>query len=178
MVARVYSDGSNGVYMNNEHRDRPGASHALSILKKVLAEIGWDSEPDEANACFYIDFGPPHIPVSDAIAAIAEDTERFLFYVNIGPAVPSERRDEVARFITLANYGLSIGNFEMDYEEGLARFKSSVAFRGAELSEALVRNAILASMNAIEVYAEPLVDVLEQGKSAQEAFREAKARQL
>jgi Putative bacterial sensory transduction regulator len=176
MVAGVYSDGSNGVYMKNEHKDRSGASQALKTLRKVLAEIGWDSEPDEENACFYIDFGPPRVPVSDAIAAIAEDTERFLLYVNIGPSVPPERRDEVARFITLANWGLSIGNFQMDYEEGLVRFKSSIAFRGTELSEALIRNAILAAMNAIEVYAEPLIDVLGRNKKAQEAFQAAKAK--
>lgn len=168
---------SNGVSMKNEQKDQPGASQALKTLRKVLAEIGWDSEPDEENTCFYVDFGPPHVPVSDAIAAIAGDTERFLFYVNIGPSVPSERRDEVARFITLANYGLSIGNFEMDYGEGLVRFKSSVAFRGAALSEALIHNAILAAMSAIEVYAEPLMDVLGRDKKAQEAFQAAKAKQ-
>jgi hypothetical protein len=178
MTAGVYSDGRNGACMNTENKGQSGASQALRTLRQVLAEIGWDSEPDEDNACFYVDFGPPHIPVSDAIAAIAEETERFLFYVNIGPSVPPERRGEVERFITLANWGLSIGNFEMNYDEGLVRFKSSVAFRGAQLSEALIRNAILAAMNAIEVYAEPLVDVLGRGKSAQEAFREAKSKQV
>jgi hypothetical protein len=163
--------------MNSKDKEQSGASQALRTLKKVLAEIGWDSEPDEENVCFYVDFGPPHIPVSDAVAGIAEDTERFLFYVNIGPSVPPERRDEVERFITLANWGLSIGNFEMEFDEGLVRFKSSVPFRGTQLSEALIRNAILGAMNAIETYAEPLIDVLGRGKGAQEAFREAKAKQ-
>jgi len=150
---------------------------AFETLGKVLGEIGWSSEPDEKNTSFYIDFGPPHVPVSDALAAIAVETGRFLFYVNIGPLAPPERRDEAARFITLANWRLSIGNFEMDYEDGFVRFKSSLDFSNADLSEALIRNAILAAMNAMEIYAEPLINVLGQGKSAQEAFMEAKAKQ-
>lgn len=163
--------------MKNEHKAGPGAE-AFAALRRVLAEIGWDSEADEENGIFSVDFGPPHVPVSDAIAAIARDTERFLFYVNIGPLTPPERRDEVARFITLANWGISIGNFEMDYEDGFVRFKSSLWFRNAGLPEPLVRNTILAAMNAVEIYAEPLIDVLGRGKSAQEAFAEAKAKQV
>ncbi|HZE79591.1 MAG TPA: YbjN domain-containing protein [Candidatus Polarisedimenticolia bacterium] len=163
--------------MKNEHKSRPGAVKALEALRKVLTEIGWDSEPDEKNASFYVNFGPPHVPVSDAMATITVETERFLFYVNFGPLAPPERRDEVARFITLANWGLSVGNFEMDYEDGFVRFKSSVGFNNTDLPEALIRNAILAAMNAIEIYAEPLIDVLGRGKSAQEAFTEAKANQ-
>lgn len=149
----------------------------FATLRKVLKEIEWASDPDEENAAFHVDFGPPHVPVSDAVAAIEPETERFLFYLNIGPRADSKRIDEVARFITLANSGLAIGNFEMDYNEGLVRFKSSVDFRNTELSEQLIRNAILAAMHAIEVFAEALIDVLGRGKSAQEAFREAEAKQ-
>lgn len=162
--------------MEHAYKSRPGVVKAFETLRKVLAEIGWDSELDEENASFYVDFGPPHVPVSDAVAAIAAETERFLFYVNIGPLAPPERRDEVARFITLANWGISIGSFELNYDDGFLRFKSSVDFSNAELSEALIRNAILAAMNAVEAYAEPLIDVLGRGKSAETAFREAKAK--
>lgn len=153
------------------------SQQAFETLRKVLTEIEWASEPDVEHSSFYIDFGPPHMPVSDAVAAIAMEAEHFLFYVNFGPLALPERRDEVARFITLANWGLSVGNFEMDYEDGFVRFKSSVGFSNTDLPEALIRNAILAAMNAIEIYAEPLIDVLGRGKSAQEAFTEAKANQ-
>ena len=153
------------------------AKEAFETLRKVLTQIEWASDPDEENASFYIDFGPPYMPVSDAVAAIAMDAEQFLFYVNIGPLAPAERRDEVARFITRVNWGLSIGNFEMDYEDGFVRFKSSVAFSNTGLSEALIRNAILMAMEIVEIYADPVVDVLGRGKSAQEAWQGLRAKQ-
>src|SRR6266478_456585 len=155
----LYSEASHGVRMNEEHKGPDNALRALATLRKVLTEIGWEPQPEEKVAGFYVDFGPPHIPVSDAFAAITPATERFAFYVNFGPSVPQERCDEVVRFITLANWGLSIGNFEMDYDDGHVRFKSSIDFRGVELSEAVIRNTILAAMNAIEAYAEPLIEV-------------------
>jgi hypothetical protein len=146
---------------------------AFETLRRVMTEIGWASEPDEDNLAFYVDFGPPHLPVSDAIAAVASDTRRFLFYVNVGPLAPPERRDEVARFITLANWGLSIGNLEMDYEEGHVRFKSSLAYGDLDLSEGLIRVAILSLMNVVEAYADLLIEVMSGRKSAVQAIKEA-----
>ena len=154
------------------------SSKAFEVLRKVLTEIEWSSDPDGASGSFYVDFGPPHLPVSGAIAAISQEANRLLFYVHIGALASPQRRDEVARFIVLANWGIAIGNFEMDYAEGFVRFKASVDFTNTELSEALIRNAILNAMSAIEVYAEPLIDVLGSNKSAQEAFAEAKAKQI
>ncbi len=153
------------------------SKEAFETLRKVLTQIDWASDPDEENASFYIDFGSPHTPVSDAIAAIAIEPEQFLFYVNIGPMASTERRDEVARFISRVNWGLSIGNFEMDHEDGFVRFRSSIAFSNAVLTEALIRNAILAAMEMVEIYADPVVDVLGRGKSAQEAWLGVKAKQ-
>jgi hypothetical protein len=153
------------------------SKEAFETLRKVLTQIDWSSDPDEENASFYIDFGSPHTPVSDAIAAIAIEAEQFLFYVNIGPMAPPERRDEVARFISRVNWELSIGNFEMDHEDGFVRFRSSIAFSNTVLTEALIRNAILAAMEVIEIYADPVVDVLGRGKSAEEAWLGVKAKQ-
>jgi hypothetical protein len=65
-----------------------------------------------------------------------------------------------------------IGNFEMDYSDGHVRFKSSVNFRGVELSETLIRNTILSAMNAVERYADALIEVLARGKDAEQALNE------
>ncbi len=139
---------------------------------KVLTEIGWDPQPEQGATGFFIDFGPPHIPISDAFAAIAPDSEQFVIYINFGPSVPPERLDEIARFLIRANWGLMIGNFEMDYSDGHVRFKSSVNFRGTDLSEALIRNAILSAMNAVEHYADGLMEVLSGRKDATEALKD------
>jgi hypothetical protein len=163
--------------MSKDNGADSNAMKTYETLGRVLSEISLEPVEDAGNTCYYIDFGAPHVPVSDAIAAVAVDTERLVFYINFGPPAPPERRDEVARFITYANWGLSIGNFEMDFDEGTVRFKSSIDFRMVVLPEQLIRNIILAAMNAVEIYAEAVIDVLGRGKSARQAFDEANAKQ-
>jgi Putative bacterial sensory transduction regulator len=162
--------------MKNSVDADSNSTNELATLQKVLTEIGWEPQLEEKVAGFYVDFGPPHIPISDAFAAIAADTEQFVFYINFGPAAPPERSDEVARFITSANWGLTIGNFELDYSDGQVRFKSSLNFANAELSETLIRNAILSAMNAVEAYGDLLVEVMAGMKSADQAIEEARAK--
>jgi hypothetical protein len=139
---------------------RSNGMKAFEILRTVLNEVGWGSEPDEEHLCFHVDIGPSHAPVSHLVAAIAPDTQRFVFYVILGLTVPPERQDDFVRFITSLNWGLSIGNFEMDYGSGCVRFRSSLDFSGAELTETLIRNAILSAMNSVEAYAEALIDII------------------
>jgi hypothetical protein len=146
---------------------------AVDTLQKVLTEIGWKPQRDEETAGFVVDFDPPYIPVSTAFAAISLELEQFMFFVNFGVTASPEQRDAVCRFITRANWRLTVGNFEMDHDDGHVRVKSSVDFRGVELSEALIRNAIRAAMNAVEVYADSLIEVLAHGKDAEQAIKEA-----
>lgn len=142
---------------------------AFSRVQRVLAELGWEPERVEGVAAFLVDFGPPHLPLSGALAAVG-DEEQFLFYVNFGVEVAAERRRETEHFIALANWGLSIGNFEMDPRDGQLRFKSSVDFAQVDLSEQLIRNAILAAMRAVEAYGDALLAVVGWGISAENAL--------
>ena len=60
------------------------------------------------------------------------------FYIIVGDAlvicyhtapikVPVEQRAAVSEFITRANYGLNNGNFEMDFNDGELRYKTTVS---------------------------------------------------
>jgi hypothetical protein len=158
--------------MELENSAQSNGVKAVDTLAKVLTEIGWEAKRDVVTAGFVVEFDPPYIPLSTAFAAVAIESEQFMFFLNIGVAVPPDRVDEVARFLTRANWALTIGNFEMDYDDGHVRFKSGINFRGAELSEALIRNAILSAMNAVERYADALINVLANRKDAAEALKE------
>jgi len=145
---------------------------AAKNLQNVLVALGWEPQLDERSMGFFMDLGPPHVPVASAYAAISIDGEQFVIYFNFGIEAPEESRDEVVRFIARANWGLMIGNFEMDFDDGQVRFKSSLDFSDAELTETLIRNAIRPAMQAVETYAEAIVDVIARGKSAADAIRE------
>jgi hypothetical protein len=129
----------------------------METLGKVLTELNLQPAVSDDQTNFFVDFGGSHLPVADALAAIVVESQRFVFYLNLGLAALPEQRDTIARFITRANWGLTIGNFEMDYQDGHIRFKTSVDFEDSELNEALIRNSILSAMTAMEAYGDELV---------------------
>ncbi len=50
-----------------------------------------------------------------------------ILFLTIFPAnVPPDMRDTIAGFLTRINYGLFFGNFEMNYESGEIRFRTSL----------------------------------------------------
>ena len=64
--------------------------------------------------------------------------------------IPEARRPAMAEFLTRANFGIVVGNFEMDFDDGEVRYKTSLDSDGkvfpGELIEHLL-NANLAHMN-------------------------------
>src|SRR5215212_5325423 len=57
-----------------------------------------------------------------------DDRNQAAAYVIRDEPVPPERREAVALLLTRANYGIYLGNFEMDLDDGEIRFKVSVDF--------------------------------------------------
>jgi hypothetical protein len=94
-------------------------------------------------------------------AQIEPELELFIFYAYAPLKVPAAQRAAVAEFVNRANYGMWIGNFELDYTDGEVRFKGSVAFKDTTLTEALIRNTIYASVGALHQYLPGLRDVVD-----------------
>ena len=68
-------------------------------------------------------------------------------------AVPEQARDDMATYLTLANFGLLVGNFELSLEDGELRYKTSVDFAGCEsLPLQFVRNIVAANLRTMERY--------------------------
>ena len=86
------------------------------------------------------------------IAHCREPEDRFVFY-SIGIVdTPEERRPATSEFITRANSGLLIGNFEMDFDDGEVRYKTSIDVEGDRLSTALVRQLVNVNIDTMDKY--------------------------
>jgi hypothetical protein len=73
-------------------------------------------------------------------ARVREEQEQVMFYTIYPLRAPAERRAEVAEFVTRVNYGLALGNMEMDVSDGEVRFKTSVDASVALFSLPLLRS--------------------------------------
>ncbi|MBR2784175.1 MAG: YbjN domain-containing protein [Firmicutes bacterium] len=64
--------------------------------------------------------------VSECKLFIDIKDKAILNYAVINMRADESSRQKVAEFITRANYGLTFGNFEMDFEDGEIRYKMTV----------------------------------------------------
>jgi hypothetical protein len=67
--------------------------------------------------------------------------------------------DDSHILINRANYGMWIGNFELGYTDGEGPNRGSIAFKDTTLTEAMIRNTIHASAQAMDQYLPGLRDV-------------------
>ena len=85
-------------------------------------------------------------------AVAREDDEQLLVHSVLDEDVPPARRTELALFLTRANFGLVLGNFELDLEDGELRYKTSVDVEGAALTEPLIDHLVLANVATVDRY--------------------------
>jgi hypothetical protein len=58
----------------------------------------------------------------------------------------------IAEFLTRANYGMTIGNFELDYTDGEIRYKTSIDVTNDHLSSALIQTLVYTNVAMMDEY--------------------------
>jgi hypothetical protein len=96
------------------------------------------------------------------------DRNQVVFYTLYPEHVPASARPAVCEFITRANFGIPIGNFELDHTDGALRFKTSIDVGTGELSETLTRQIVHANVFSMNKYA-PGISAVLQGASPESA---------
>ena len=144
---------------------------ALEALGRFLADHGWNPRALDEVAGYSVGFEGDHGSYH-CVAEILVEIQQFLFYVIHPVRVPAERRLAVAEAITRANYGMRIGNFELDFSDGEVRYKSSLDFDDEILTPPLIRNAIYAAVETMDRYARAIVAVGRGEKTAADAIAE------
>lgn len=79
----------------------------------------------------------------------AREVERqIIFYSTLKEPVPSKRIPGMLEFVARANYGMAIGNFELDADDGELRFKTSI-----DLADERLTHGLLAELTGLNVAA-------------------------
>lgn len=116
----------------------------MSLIIGALREAGYEIEVAEAHQIVRLH--------------IAGDAARWKTFVRILPTlqlviystpdvtVPEPRRVAVAEFLTRANFGLAVGNFELDFDDGEVRFKTSIDSNGEPFAKEILLNLLNANL--------------------------------
>ncbi|MBW4652194.1 MAG: YbjN domain-containing protein [Kaiparowitsia implicata GSE-PSE-MK54-09C] len=115
-------------------------------------------------------------------AKAREDAGQIVFYSLCPLAAPDDKRPAVAEFITRANYGMVLGNFELDFEDGEIRYKTSAVLeaggqrgRGAE---AVIREIVYTNVMIMDEYLPGIQAILETDQTPQSAIQVIEDREV
>lgn len=112
------------------------------------------------------------------VAQAVEAQRLFLFYSASPLDVLPDRRAPVAEFVTRANYGTLLGNFELNLEDGDLRYKTSLSvqqipdetLREDDLLHRLIRQLVYTNTAMMDRYLPGIKAVLEDDMAPAEAI--------
>jgi len=144
---------------------------APELLWRFLETDGWHPQRLESPSLFRAGFIGENGQYTCYAQALV-DPELFAFYVISPFKVPPDLRPAAAEFLTRVNYGMRVGNFEMDYSDGEVRYKSALLFDGVPLNETLIRNTIYPAVRTMDRYQPGLMRLVYGGATPEQACAE------
>ncbi len=165
------SEETNSTPPEEQEEINPNSLKAFDTLRNFMEEDDWHPNQLEGKYIFSTGFSGENGRFA-CYAQIRMELEQFLFYCVAPVKVPEEKRMEAAAFITRANYGMRIGNFEMDFNDGEVRYTSALDFENAELTEEWLKHAMYPAVQTMDRYMPGLMGVMYGEKSAEEAIEE------
>ena len=103
----------------------PPAGALFASRQAAFRKAGWKYRCASEQAVDF-EFLSEH-GVIEGHANVRERFGQLLVYSQSRYPLPPEYRGAMSEFLTQVNYALPIGNFEMDFRDGLVRFKTSVS---------------------------------------------------
>ena len=109
------------------------------------------------------------------IAILDDSKQQVIVYIKSVYRVPKNHRAKASEYLTRVNYGLIIGNFEMDYRDGEVMYKGSMDVSGGKLEPLMFHNLIGYTTTTMDRYHAGLVDVIYSDKSPSQIIDEVKS---
>ncbi len=120
-------------------------------LVMFLQEDDWKFTPLPAETAALMTFNAENASYL-CYARVREEHEQVMFYTIYPLRAPAERRSEVAEFVARVNYGLALGNLELDVTDGELRFKVSADVSAAPFTLPLLRSLMQTSIATADRY--------------------------
>lgn len=109
-------------------------------------------------------------------ADVDEDKGWLVFYSYLPVNATADKMSEMAEFVARANRGMRIGNFELDYDDGEIRYKTSIDIEGGELTSTMVDNLLRANLSTMFRYFPGMMRLIFGDRPARDLIEEIEGR--
>lgn len=155
------------------HPSKPSDGAARPIYQAMLnffEDDEWPLIKEEKTPVLYTTFQGDHGRWLCSAEAHEEENQ-IVFYSICPQMVAEERRDAIAHFITRANYGLIVGNFELDFDSGQLRYKTSLDLDGTVLTNTMTSAIVYTNILTMDQYLPGLLAVMNQSVEPKVAIK-------
>ncbi|MDO5786012.1 MAG: hypothetical protein Q4P20_13235 [Eubacteriales bacterium] len=159
-------------------KERTYSMGIANAVTDFLTEDGWHFSFDEDHGIFRFDLSlKGKLKKVNYIVDIKDD--EYLVYV-ISPIGADENDQKMmanmAEFICRANYGLKMGNFEVDFDDGEIRFKVHVLCKGITPTAAMIKRSLYCPATMFDHYGSGIGDIIFNDVSGKTAVEKCEKR--
>ena len=157
-------------------QERSYNENIAAAIKKFFEDDEWHFDFNEEEGVFKCGLAV-HGKLGDVQVVVTVGSNDFTCYHILRIKASEDVRAAVAEYITRANYGLKLGNFEMDFRDGEIRYKAYDMTSEAEEApdEEIIRRCIYVGGAMVSRYGDPLLKVMFGFADPDEAVAEAEA---
>lgn len=143
-------------------KERSYSMNIANAVKNFLKEDDWHFSFDENRGIFKFGLGLKGKLKKIHYIVDIKDDEYLVFAIS--PLGADEKDAEMmanmAEFICRANYGLKMGNFELDFDDGEVRFKVHVLCKGITPTAEMIKRSIYCPATMFDHYGSGIVDII------------------
>ncbi len=152
--------------MPNPPKSRP----VQQTVFKVLQQDGWIVQFGAGEDVLMADYSGDNGEWT-CLFLPREQPPQCVVLSQLDDPIPSGFREEVMRFITRANAGLAVGNFQLDLDDGTLRFRTSLDLTdGASFTPEQFRLLVERNVNTMDHFLPGLAAIEDEGFTAADAL--------
>ena len=135
-------------------------------------EVNYSTNDDRQSICTDL---RGEIATYRIVAHVDEEADLFQVFGYSPIRVPEGSRPAIAEAVARANYGLRVGKFEFNVDEGDLRFQASQALLSESVGESVIDRLITTTMAMLDMYLPAFLSVIYGNELPKDAIRCAEA---
>ena len=131
----------------------------IAKIKEFFDKDSWNYSFDDKLSIFRFGINMDSVLGSLDYYIIVRDNS-YTVYTTLNSKAETETIDLIAEFLHRANYGLRIGNFEIDFDDGEIRYKVYVETSISNLTDEVIGRSIFIPASMFEKYGKGLLEIM------------------
>ena len=141
----------------------------LERVKSALVDLQWKFGEDAERLTLLMGYGGRH-GLYFCVLQVHPEHPLIAFYTHLQCRVPEEKQPTMTEYLARANYGLWLGNFEMDLRDGEIRYKTSLHLADGELTAEMLTALLRVNGDTLDRHLPGIMSVLWNDVSAEDGL--------